>query len=236
MTNLIFIDGQIGQGFFGFGLTLPQIETQFDPKADDIEVHINSVGGDLREGFAIHDFLASTGKPVTTVVVGKCYSIATIILMAGSKRLMQPNAEIMIHNPWGQIQGTAEEIQKYASWVREQEDQILDFYVKETGGKKDEIKKMMDEQTFMNYDKAKGAGFVTGQVEEMKAVALYNPNTNMKEFTPEQKQELEGWFTKIGNQIKAFMMGEPKTEKSSFNPKMKISSVKIFSPAMTKAR
>jgi ATP-dependent Clp endopeptidase proteolytic subunit ClpP len=202
MTSLILIDGEIGAGFFGVGNSLETIKNQIDANADEVEVHINSVGGDVREGFAIHGYLKSLGKSVTTVVIGKCYSIATIILLAGEKRLMQPNAELMIHNPWGMIQGDADEIKKYAAWVQKQEDEILNFYVEKTGKPKDKIRKMMDEQTFMNFDQAKDNGFITGQVEEMRAVALLNSNyTNMKEFTPEQKQELKGMFEKFGDKI-----------------------------------
>lgn len=221
MTSLVYIDGQIGEGFFGEGLTVSMIQQQVDPAADEVEVHINSIGGDVREGFAIHDYLKSLDKKVTTVVIGKCYSIATIALLAGDERLMQPNAEIMIHNPWGFVEGDADEIRKYGDYVQEQEDRILDFYADQTGQSQSDLRKWMDDQTFMGFEDAKKNGFVTGEVKEMKAVAILN-NDNMKEFSEEQKKELESWFTKLENKVSALFKSKVK------NLQMETSETKFF--------
>ena len=95
--------------------------------AEELEVHIHSMGGDVNEGFAIYDALTNSGKKVTTVVDGNCFSIATVIFMAGSTRQMSKNAQFMIHNPWGGAFGDAEEIQKYADQVKDAENRILDL-------------------------------------------------------------------------------------------------------------
>ena len=212
MTNLIVIDGQIGGDFFGMGVTLQGIRNQIDDNADSIEVHINSVGGDVDEGFAIHDFLVSTGKPITTVVIGKSYSIATIIMLAGKKRLMEPNAQIMIHNPWGQPPpGTAEELQQYTDLMQKTEDKIVNFYADTTRNSKTKIRELMDAQTFMNYEEAKDLGFVTGEVVKLKAVALYNPkNTNM-ELNEKDKNEIKGWISEVKDSLKGFFVGKIKS-------------------------
>ena len=198
-SNVILIDGQIGDAdplFDVGGVSLRTVRDQLDPTADEIEVHINSMGGDVNEGFAIHDFLVGQGKKVKCVVIGQCYSIATIIFLAGEERLMYPNAELMIHNPWGIAQGDADELEKYADWVRLKEEQIVDFYAKRTGLRKNEIRDMMEKETFLSYNEAKEMGFATGQQKPLKAVALFRPETNKQKSNMEFSEEQKTWMQK----------------------------------------
>ena len=68
--------------------------------ADLITVRINSRGGDVQEGWAIHDLLVNSGKKIKTIGEGKVYSIATIVFLAGTEREMMKNADGLIHNPF----------------------------------------------------------------------------------------------------------------------------------------
>lgn len=209
MTSDIFIYDQIGGfGFFGEGVTLKDIQEQLNKNADSVTVHINSNGGDVREGFAIHDFLASSGKKITTVIEGKCYSIATVIFLAGSDREMQENAELMIHNPWGMAEGDANEIEKYADWIRENEDRLANFYVQKTGQSLEDIRAMMAETTFMDAEKAIEKNFATKKVEPMKAVALINNNMKLDD---NDKNWFESQFSKIEKLFKPKAQEPPKS-------------------------
>ena len=163
-------------------VNLTSVRNQIDavPDAEEIEVHIHSNGGDVNEGFAIHDLLVNSGKKITTIVDGNCFSIATVIFLAGSTREMSKNSQLMIHNPWGGAFGDAEEIQKYADQVKDAENRILNFYVEKTGADTDTIKSMMDAETFMAADKALELKFATSVIEPVKASirAHFKQNNN----------------------------------------------------------
>src|SRR6056297_93805 len=96
--------------------------------ADILNVHIRSEGGDVWEGFAIHDALFNSGKEIHTIGEGIVASIATVIFLSGSKRYMSKNAEFMIHNPWTYGMGSASDLEKTAGELRDIEDKIVAFY------------------------------------------------------------------------------------------------------------
>lgn len=149
-------------------------------KVDRLLVHVHSRGGDVNEGFAIHDYLVNTGLEVHTIIEGFCASIATAPFLAGSVRQMTSNSNLMIHNPWGGAMGDAEEMRKYADYLEEKQDMILDFYASKTNTKKKVLSKMMDDETEISADEAEKMGFATEVVETMKAVAYLNPNIKKK--------------------------------------------------------
>lgn len=141
---------------------------QASKDSEELVVHINSQGGDVDEGFAIHDLLTTSGKKITTIIEGMCASIATVVALAGTKREMTENATFFIHNAWGGAIGDAEELQKYADAVKAATDKIIDFYVSKTGADRAAIADMMNSDTSMTADQAKQIGFIT---EVKKAIA-----------------------------------------------------------------
>ena len=78
-------------GYINLKTVKDQIEAQ--KGFDEILIHIHSDGGDVNEGFAIYENLKSLGKPITAQIEGNCFSIATVIALAGDKRLMTSNAK-----------------------------------------------------------------------------------------------------------------------------------------------
>ena len=178
------IDSWQDQGSSDWGyVNLKDVKNQLDSQkdAEEILVHINSPGGHVTEGFAIHDFLRAQGKPVTTQIEGMCYSIATVIALAGDVRKMTSNAEFMIHNPWGGIQGDKEELRKYADQLENIENNVADFYASKTNINATRALELMKEETFMNVETATELGFITEELVTMKAVALYNLKTKNKD-------------------------------------------------------
>ena len=125
------------EGEVGWDVTLSSVRQQFIAVENPthINVKINSVGGDVDEGFAIHDYLRSHGLPVTTVGEGRVYSIATVILLAGDEgeRFMSPNSQFMVHNPWAYVAGNADELETYTAELRRRETQLAQFYAAKTG-------------------------------------------------------------------------------------------------------
>jgi len=175
-----------------------QIQDNID--AEKLIVHIHSPGGDVDEGFGIHDILVAHGKDkgieIETRIEGLCASIATVIAMAGSKRLITENSEFMIHNPWGDAWGDSDDVQKYADQLKAIEDKVIDFYVAKTGGDREAIDQMMKEETWMTAEQAKNLGFVTDIITTIKAVAKFKlKNTTMD--NSELDKKIDNRFTDL---------------------------------------
>ncbi len=197
-------------------ITLTDVRNQYEAQKDseEIVVHIHSPGGYVTEGFAIHDYLRSQGKPVTTIIEGMCYSIATVIALAGDVRKMTSNSDFMIHNPWGGAVGESEEIQKYADNLKEIENKVADFYAAKTHITKDEALEMMKAETFMNSEKALEYGFITEIASVMKAVAKYNPNKKKmsKKEDNLSKEEAKNMLDGFQKKMKKLFGSQPKNK------------------------
>lgn len=148
-----------------------------NPDAEEIIVHIHSRGGDVQEGFAIHDVLVNSGKKVITIVEGLCASIATVIALAGSVRKMTKNSEYFIHNPWTIGMGDAKQLQKTTDQVKAAEDKLAKFYNEKTGVEESRLREMMADETSMTTAQAIELKFVTEEIEEIatagKRVKIY---------------------------------------------------------------
>ena len=167
-------------------------------EADTLIVHINSNGGDVYEGFAIHDVLRASGKKIITQAEGIVASIATVVFMAGDERRMTENAELMIHNPWGMTMGDSSDVQKYAQQLKAVEDKLINFYVGITGLSVDDITAMMKDETFMTADQAIEKHFATEKVTQIKAVAqLKIDNMTNEELNAKMEENSKGIFSKI---------------------------------------
>ena len=165
-------------GIVSLSSIMAQVAT--NPDATEIVVHIHSRGGDVDEGFAIHDFLQNTGKKITTLIEGLCASIATVVALAGSTRKITANSSFFIHNPWSMGIGNADALQQMSDDVRAEEKKLLDFYVAKTGAGADQVQAMMDSETKMPAEQALEMKFVTEIVTETKAkiYAKYNIQNN----------------------------------------------------------
>lgn len=126
-----------------------------------IEVHINSYGGEVAEGVAIYNALRNSGKEIATVCDGFACSIASVIFMAGSKRIMRPASLLMLHNPSSFAVGTSKDLRKSADDL----DVICELsktaYLK--GGKidADTLTSAMDAETWVAPEKAVEWGLAT---------------------------------------------------------------------------
>lgn len=164
-----------------------QVEKQ--KEKEEIVVHIHSEGGVVTEGFAIHDYLRSQNKPITTIIDGTCASIATVILLAGDKRIGTENSKPFIHNPWGMAGGDKEEMRKYADDLEQIEEEIATFYAAKTKLSKDEALELMKNETSFTTEQCLSNGFLTEINSVMRAVALLKPNNNNKKMSTEKMTE-----------------------------------------------
>lgn len=221
-TAHIYIYGEIGhtqeEFLEEFGVVnLSNVRDQFNKqkKAKSITAHIHSNGGSVAEGFAIHDFLRAQGVPVTTIIEGMCYSIATVIALAGDTRKMTENSDFMIHNPTGGVQGDSKTTRKYADQMEQLENKCADFYASKTKITREQALVDMDAETFFTAEQALEKGFITEIVPTMKAVARLDikkkttKNKN-KMANKGKKNKLEKMVSNFGKEISKILGEDPK--------------------------
>jgi len=128
----------------------------------DISMYINSPGGVVTAGMAIHDTMQYIKPRVSTVCVGQAASMGSFLLAAGEPgmRIALPNARIMVHQPSGGAQGMASDIEIQAREILRMRRRLNDLYVKYTGKSLDNIEKAMDRDTFLEADEALAFGLV----------------------------------------------------------------------------
>jgi len=190
-------------------VNIKQVTKQIQDNADaeKLIVHIHSPGGDVDEGFGIHDILVASGKEIETRIEGLCASIATVIALAGSKRYMTENSEFMIHTPFGLSQGDADDMQKYTDQLKAIEEKILDFYSQITGSDKETISPMMKEGTWMTAQQAKELGFITDIITTIKAIASFQPKNINTMDKKELEKSIDTKFESFFNRIRNFLKG-----------------------------
>ena len=145
----------------GWGITAAQFVR--DVKAlgnGPINVRINSPGGSVFDGLAIYHYLSSR-PDVTVTVDGIAASIASIIAMAGTKRVMPASAYLMIHNPWTGAIGDANDLREQADLLDKLGETLAGIYAKVTQKSKEVIRSMMDAETWIDGNMALSDGFMT---------------------------------------------------------------------------
>ena len=125
-------------------------------------MYINSPGGVVTAGLAIHDTMAYIKPKVRTVCIGQAASMGSFLLAAGEPgmRVALPNARIMIHQPSGGARGMASDIEIQAREILRIRARMNELYVKFTGRSLEEIEKAMDRDTFLEAEEAKNFGLV----------------------------------------------------------------------------
>lgn len=140
----------------------------------DISMYINSPGGVVTAGMAIHDTMQYIRPRVSTVCIGQAASMGSFLLAAGEPgmRIALPHARIMIHQPSGGAQGMASDIEIQAREILRIKRRMNDLYVKYTGRALEEVEKAMDRDTFLEADEAKAFGLVDKVFESRPAADL----------------------------------------------------------------
>ncbi|MDD4588707.1 MAG: ATP-dependent Clp endopeptidase proteolytic subunit ClpP [Heliobacteriaceae bacterium] len=139
----------------------------------DVHLYINSPGGTISGGFAIYDTMQLIRCDVSTICVGLAASMGAFLLAAGTKgkRFALPNAEIMIHQPLGGIQGQAAEIEIHARHILKTRDRINRILAERTGQPLERIEADTDRDYFMSAEEAKAYGIIDGVMEFKPAKA-----------------------------------------------------------------
>lgn len=145
---------------------------------DVINVHINSYGGEVAEGLAIYNMLKNHKAKVETICDGFACSAASVIFMAGDTRVMNPASLLMIHNVWTSTAGDANELRKTADDLDKITSASIAAYKEHTNLSEEEIKAMLDNETWLTPQEALDKGFATS----IKAVEnSENPSQNVRQ-------------------------------------------------------
>jgi len=172
-TADIYIYDEIG----GWGIEAKEFIKEFNAlKASKVNIHINSPGGSVFEGWAIYNAINnnSKGKIVNTFIEGIAASMASVIALAGDYINMSENSLFMIHNPIGGARGEVKDLEKVIEILNKIKDSIVNIYHKKTGIEADEIKKMMDAETWFTAQEALDAGFIDKITEQLAAAATFD--------------------------------------------------------------
>ncbi len=149
-----------------------------DPKKD-IHLYINSPGGSVTAGLAIYDTMQFLTCDVNTYCIGQAASMGAVLLTAGTsgKRYALPNARIMIHQPWGGVQGTASDISIQAEEILRLKLRLNEILAKHSGRTIEEIVRDTDRDNFLGAEEAAKYGLVDEVV------------SSRKQLTPGDKEE-----------------------------------------------
>ena len=135
---------------------------QMDDPSKDIEVYINTPGGSVTSGLAIYDTMQFVKPDVNTYCVGQASSMGAVLLAGGrpGKRYALPHARIMIHQPWGGVQGQATDISIQATEILKMRAKLEEILAKHTKQSLEKIKKDTERDYFMSAEEAKAYGLV----------------------------------------------------------------------------
>lgn len=146
----------------------------------EIDLRLNSCGGDVNTGWAIVDKLRASGKKIVATVEGIAASTASIILMAASERRAYPHSQLCIHNPYiigWSIDGKCDagRLQKMGAELQKEQNRFVDFYVERTGADRARIEAIMREDRIMYVDEAKELGIITEILPPLSAAYRLKP-------------------------------------------------------------
>ena len=142
-----------------------------DPKKD-IHLYINSPGGSVTAGLAIYDTIQFLTCDVNTYCIGQAASMGAVLLAAGAnkKRFALPNARIMIHQPWGGVQGQASDISIQAKEILRLRERLNEIMAKHSGQSLEAITRDTDRDRFLSAEEAKEYGLVDEVVVSRKEI------------------------------------------------------------------
>lgn len=159
--RIIFIGGVIND--LVANLTVAQmLFLQSENKKQDIQLYIHSTGGLITSGLAIYDTMQLVQCDVATYVVGHAFSMGAVLLAGGAKgkRYALPHARIMLHQPWGGLEGTAADISIHAEEMMKLKGWITDILARHTGRSEEAIEEDADREFYMSAPDALEYGLI----------------------------------------------------------------------------
>jgi ATP-dependent Clp protease protease subunit len=159
--RIVFVDGEITDATADLVVAqLLFLDSQNPEK--DISLYINSPGGSVTAGLAIYDTMQQIRSDVQTFCLGQAASMAAILLAGGTagKRNALPSSRVLIHQPWGGVQGQAADIGIQAREIVRLKKLTIKYFAEDTGKTEDQIAADMERDFFMSAEEARDYGVV----------------------------------------------------------------------------
>lgn len=167
--RIIFIDGEINDATAD--LVVAQILFLESENAEkDISIYINSPGGSVTAGLAIYDTMQYVKCPIQTICLGQAASMGAFLLAGGTKgkRYTLPSARVMIHQPWGGVEGQESDIAIHAKEILRLKKLTIEHFAEQTGKPFDVVAKDMERDFFMSAEEALEYGIVDQVMNKRK--------------------------------------------------------------------
>ncbi len=160
-NRIVFLQGEIHTGNAN-ELVMKLLYLQSENRRKDIHFYLNSPGGDVAATLAVYDTMQILSCPVATYCVGQAASGAAVLLAGGTKgkRHILPNARVMLHQPYGGVQGQISDIEIQANEIIRYREVLNQILATHTGQPLDRIAKDTDRDFFMGAEEAKKYGVV----------------------------------------------------------------------------
>lgn len=156
--RIVFLSGEINMASANIVISeLLYLDAQSHA---EICLYINSPGGEVTSGFAIYDTIEFIKSDVRTIVIGMAASMAAFLLACGNKRCALPNAEIMIHQPLGGIQGQATDIKIVADHILKTKKKLINILARKTKQKASTLEEDMERDYYMDAKEALNYGII----------------------------------------------------------------------------
>ena len=181
LERTLFLNGTIAEeSWYDDDVTPKLFEQELMADKGDVTIWINSPGGDCVAAAQIYNMLMNYKGNITVKIDGIAASAASVIAMAGSKVLMGPVSMLMIHNPSTIAAGDKAEFQKAMAMLSEVKESIINAYEIKTGLARVKLAHLMDEESWMNANKAVELGFADGILKRnAESAALDQPDVSV---------------------------------------------------------
>ena len=156
--RIVFLTGEINAA--SANIVISELLYLDSLSHDEISLYINSPGGEVSSGFAIFDTMHFIKSDVRTIVVGMAASMAAFLLASGDKRSALKNAEVMIHQPLGGIQGQATDIKIVADHILKMKKKLITILAERTKKDASIIEVDMERDFYMSSEEALEYGII----------------------------------------------------------------------------
>ncbi|MCI0359537.1 MAG: ATP-dependent Clp protease proteolytic subunit [Planctomycetaceae bacterium] len=167
-NRIVFLQGEIYTGNAN-EVVMKLLYLQSENRRKDIHFYLNSPGGDVAATLAIYDTMQILSCPISTYCVGQAASGAAVLLAGGTKgkRFALPNARVMLHQPYGGVQGQVSDIEIQAEEILRYREVLNQILARHTGQPMEKIAKDTDRDFFLGADAAKTYGVVDEVLKKM---------------------------------------------------------------------
>ena len=191
-TELIFNGPISDETWWGDEITPAMFRDELSKVKGNLTVWLNSPGGDCFSASQIYTMLRNHDGKITVKIDGIAASAASVVAMAGDETLISPTGMIMIHNPMTLAAGNKSDMEKAIAVLEEVKESIINAYARKTDLSHAKISRLMDEETWMNAEKALQLGFVDGILfDENKTQTVTEKEPDDTEKEPEKPENIQ---------------------------------------------